>query len=252
LIGPDNHTFTHWNTGSTNTTITVSFLGVYTAYYEPSAPDWFNGLVGYWKLDEGNGTIAADSSGNNNNGTLQNGPIWVDGKYVKALSFDGTDDYVSIGSSSSLEFSQQFTVACWAKVEDSTGDHQVILAQNYGYSDIYGIEYQPDGHTPQFFVGTSSGVRQYAVSSLVVQFGEWVHLVGCFDGSSVRIYVNGTLRGTTDLIGSIDIKDKPIQLGAHTEPSDRNWFRGTVDNVMIYNRALSADEVMAHYLFPPP
>lgn len=92
---------------------------------------YLQGLVGYWRLDEGSGTTAGDSSGNNNNGIIY-GATWVDGKIEKALNFDGNDDYISIAHSPSLEFSDSVTVAGWIKIEGTTGDHQVILAKHYG------------------------------------------------------------------------------------------------------------------------
>jgi len=208
------------------------------------------GLVGYWKFDERNGTIAFESSTNDNHGLIY-GATRVEGKYEKALHLDGVDDYVYIGSSSSLVFSQSVTVACWVKVDSVTGDHQVILAQNYAASNAYTLEFQPDGHTPQFCIHISSGEHRYAVSNVVTQFGEWNYLVGTYDGSVVRIYLNGILRGAGELPGSINVEDKPIQIGAHTATWDRNWFKGTIDNLMIFNRALSSEEVVALYTSPP-
>lgn len=92
--------------------------GVDPAMYEVGTnlklSPFVRGLVGYWSFDEGQGTTAYDASGFGNNGTLTNGPTWVDGKVGKALSFDGVDDYVSISISSVLNV-QKLTVLVWSK-----------------------------------------------------------------------------------------------------------------------------------------
>jgi len=206
-----------------------------------------SGIVGYWRFDEGAGTIAFDSSKNNNHGLLVNGPLWVNGKYCKALSFDGIDDYVRIEASPSVKISNTVTVAAWVKIEGTTNDHQVILAQNYGDESSYVLEFQPNGQTPQFCVLNSYGKRADAISNITIQFGEWVHLVGTYDGVTVRLYVNGALIGTKGLFGPIDVENQPVQIGAHTASWDRNWFNGIIDEVMLYNRAMNAEEIKALY-----
>jgi hypothetical protein len=74
-----------------------------------------SGLAGYWKFDEGSGTVASDSSNNGNTGTLVNGPQWVDGIRGNALTFDGVDDYVDVLDSNNLDVSQSITIEAWVK-----------------------------------------------------------------------------------------------------------------------------------------
>jgi hypothetical protein len=205
-------------------------------------------LVGYWNFDEGTGTIAHDSSGNNNDGTIY-GATWTSGKYGNALQFDGIDDYVFIENSPSLQISQSITVAAWIRVEGITGDHQIILGKWYGYEKYpsYVLEMQPDGQTAQFCIFNSTGARSDAVSSVTIPIGEWAYIVGTYDGHTVKIYVNGVLVGTSELCGPINVENQPVLIGAHTAWWDRNWFNGIIDEVKVYNRALSAEEVWAEY-----
>ena len=213
-----------------------------------SPSNLFAGLVGYWKFDEGSGTVAYDSNEFNNIGILENGLTWVDGKYGKALYFDGIDDYVFVSSSSSLQFSDAITVACWAKVSERTGDYQVIFSHNWnGYRSCYLLEFQPDSVTPQFAAITSDRAKRYAISKVKVQNGEWSHLVGVFDGHSVKIYVNGVLTGENSLTGTLDVINKPVAIGCHLVPGDRNWFKGIIDEVLVFNRALTSEEVKILY-----
>lgn len=199
------------------------------------------GLVAYWDLDEGTSDTVGDSSGNGNNGTRY-GATWVDGRAGEALDFDGLDDYVQVPDDPSLDLSDAATVAAWVRVAGSTGDHQIIVSKWYGPPYSYILEFQPDGATPQFVTWTSAGT-QFAVSDVTVPFEEWVFLAGTYDGSVARIYVNGALTGEVAQSGTISIGTQPLLLGAHTASGDRNWFKGTVDEVAIYDRALSAEEI---------
>jgi hypothetical protein len=201
-----------------------------------------------WKLDDGQGTIAFDSSGLGNHGVI-NGPTWVNGIVGKALQFDGSNDLVSIGSSDSLKVST-VSVAGWLKIKGITGDHQIILTCDTLSNTKYTLEMKPDGRTPQFAVHNPSGTPIYAISSTLLSFDEWTFVVGTFDGSTVKIYINGVLTGSSPLSSTINIQDETIQLGEHKVPSDRNWLYGTIDSVMVFNRALTATEVTALFNNP--
>lgn len=208
------------------------------------------GLVGYWRFDEGSGAIAFDSSINNNHGILVNGPLWVDGKYGKALEFDGASNYVKVEDSSSLHMTDAVTVMAWTRVDGATGDYQIICARWYGYGGeailSFVLEFRPDGNTPWFRVRTTSN-DQAAISNRSIAYGEWAHIAGTYDGNIVRIYVDGALVGSTSLSGPINLGVQPIVIGAHSSAGDRNFFKGAIDNVMVYNRALTAEEVQAVY-----
>jgi hypothetical protein len=184
---------------------------VYTAYYEPSEPDWFNGLVGYWKLDEENGTIAGDSSGNSNNGTLQNGPGWVDGKYGKALSFDGTDDYVTIQDSASLRV-QSFSIAAWVymtvrpyQAGHPSHLHVCIVNKLHYYNTAtiagYKLDFEyPTSTNDTLVISIGDGVAQRfllqynSINDLTLS--QWHQIVGTYDGSTAKIYIDGQLKAT--------------------------------------------------------
>ena len=87
--------------------------------------------VGSWSFDEGTGTIANDSSGNNNNGTLYNGPIWEEGQVNKALSFDGSNDYVDCGNDESLNITDKITIEAWVKLANKEFIHYTIVNKNF-------------------------------------------------------------------------------------------------------------------------
>ncbi len=206
--------------------------------------------VAVWHLDEGNGTTASDSSGNGNNGTL-NGATWTTGCISdNCLSFDGLNDYVSVQNSASLQLSDSVTISAWVNVRGSTGDHQIIVAKWYEGSSAstlsYILELRPDGITPQTVVNTNIGTET-AISNSTIPFDNWIFLTGTYDGSKIKIYVNGTLTGSKNWSGPIIVGNQSLLIGAHTHPSDRNWFNGTIDEVSIYNYAKTPEEILEDY-----
>jgi hypothetical protein len=157
-----------------------------------------------------------------------------------------------VESSPSIVIHQYVSVECWIRVSGPTGDHQILLTQNTESIAHYTLEIQPDGRTLQFAVHPH-GQNVYAVSQVQTNFGEWAHIVGTYDGNTVYIYVNGNSTGSAPCVGQLDVVDFPIWVGSHTPNAwwDRNWFNGTIDNLMLYNRVLTEEEVLAHYLYPP-
>ena len=111
-------------------------LFVFSFALTAHAQDITTGLIGHWKFDEISGTTATDSSGNNNNGTLTNGPTWTTGKINNALSFDGTDDYVNAGNPPSLNLTSSFTLSAWVYSNNMSGDRDIITKVGSG-ADYY-------------------------------------------------------------------------------------------------------------------
>jgi len=108
--------------------LAISYL-TYSTFSTKAQSSTDPSLVGLWHFDEGTGTTAADSSGNNNNGTLVNGPTWTTGKVGGALSFDGVDDYASLGTSGMPSGSQPFSISVWMKKDPALGSgHRRALA----------------------------------------------------------------------------------------------------------------------------
>ena len=211
----------------------------------------FSNLVMYLTLDEGSGNIAYDYSGNNNNGTLYDAnstnydgntpPQWVDGKFGKALSFDGIDDIVNVSSSSTLN-SPNFTLIAWINLKN--------LGSGY-WSTIFDKEYQyyvgvySDGHIG-FWVGNgNSWINDLQTSPNIISAGNWYHIAIVYNGS-MYVYVNGELKAGPKS-SSYGINNNPLQLYGRINPAFYNqWANGTLDEVRIYNRALSDQEILSH------
>ncbi|RLC40566.1 MAG: hypothetical protein DRH44_08365, partial [Candidatus Coatesbacteria bacterium] len=196
-----------------------------------------NGLVGYWKFDEGSGTSAYDSSGQGNNGTLVNGPSWVDGKIGDALKFDGSNDYVStplnIDQSGS---SQGVTMVAWVyPTSTSSGRHEMISSDNGGYD----WSLLREGGT--WYVFTGENTRSTGFS---VDLNQWQHVVAVFiPGTGVKFYKNG--QETTISYISYDTSDGNIRIGCRSGGGE--YFGGIIDEVAIYKRVLSDSEIQLLY-----
>ena len=196
-------------------------------------------LVGYWKFDEGSGSVAYDSSGNNNNGTIH-GATWTTGRLGSALQFDGTD-YVDCGSDSSLNISGSngITYEAWIYPYE-WGNDGTIVRRGYNTDlDINnGVEFR------WYLRGVGSVTKPVSDYSL----NTWYHIVGTYDGSTMNLYINGENVASAPAIGTIspeDSPDSPVYIGR--EPKSGDYFKGIIDEVRIYKKALSAEEVLAHY-----
>lgn len=211
-----------------------------------------SGLAGYWPLDNGSGTSATDASTNGNTGTLTNGPTWTTGQIGSAVDFDGTDDSVNIGTDSSLVFTTVETVSAWVYMDALPGSGTtgtIFYKYSSGDSNYYyslGIFNNAGPIKVRFSTG-GGGAATDSTSS--VSAGQWYHIVATFNRPTVSIYINGILDKTgTDNVASFASGSGTARIGGITS----NYFNGKIDDVRVYNRALSADEVAQLYRLNAP
>ena len=217
-----------------------------------------SGLVGYWKFDEGSGTVAADSSGNANNGTLLNGPAWTQGKINGALSFDGSDDYVNMGNASALRFenTNPFTLSAWYKFNVTSfgaGDDQGLIAkENTGGSlPGYKLAIEADAaNDPWSFIMRDINSRRLEVQFPRPNNTDWHYISVIYDGSSnasgVSVYIDGMSQPKTVITNTLSVSianSSPFLVGQFFG----DYFDGSIDEVRVYNRALTEAEVKALY-----
>ncbi|MHC4113618.1 MAG: cellulase family glycosylhydrolase, partial [Planctomycetota bacterium] len=201
-------------------------------------------LVGHWKLDENQGSTAADSSGKGNDGTLGGNPQWVAGKYGSALTFDG-DDYVDLGNPSVLDFgTSDFTLCAWVK---NPGGNNVIAK---GGDQSGGIRYALQvGTTVQLLVDDNSNKVSVSGGSGLGD-GEWHHVAGAKDGGVLRVYIdsgevaNGSLPYSPyDLSGTSQHNAYIGALWQHQDNMLGDFYTGSIDDARIYTWALSSGEL---------
>jgi len=215
----------------------------------PGAPTPDPSLVAHWKLDEGSGTAASDSSGNGNDGTL-NGPTWVAGRVGSALSFDGTSDYVDVPDDDTLDLTTGATVMGWVKVDATTGYVQVLVSKWFAcpgeWESAWVFEMEPDGITARWSTTIGTGFDML-LSNSTVPLGTWFHYAATYDGSVKKIYINGQETASRAVPGTLGTNSNPLEIGRNAFvtclPEQRNWFKGTLDDIRIYNRALTAQEI---------
>ena len=205
--------------------------------YSPYLP----GLAAAWDFDEEEGTTLPDRSGNANHGTLQNGISWSGGHTGNGLCFDGVDDYVLVPASSSLDINTQgITLSLWTWMAYAPNDLPGAFGPLYdSESDTY-VLYEDKGiHELRFKVTTTVSAERPGIRGSELSAGEWVHLAGVYDGARAMIYVNGELKDSHPLTGTV----KPGQI-ATIGKTGGAYFKGKIDDIQIYNRGLNPDEIL--------
>ncbi|MBL7189187.1 MAG: hypothetical protein ISS70_22900 [Phycisphaerae bacterium] len=197
-------------------------------------------LVGWWKLDEGSGTLAADSSGNGNDGTL-NGPVeWVDGHDGKALSFNGPYNYVLVQDSPSLDMTDAITIAAWIN-PNWTGNNRILQKSSGGGDNQYRLLKEWGDNMVFHLPGLSPDRLEFPG---LPPIGEWTHLAGVYDGSRMIVYYNGEIAGEQDSSGDLGTSDGTLTIGTKHETAPAgDEYHGMLDDIRIYNRGLSQSEI---------
>ena len=204
------------------------------------------GLVGYWTFNEGTSTVALDYSGNKNKGTLTGGSTWVNGKQGKALNFDGGNDYVDMGDPASgiLDFGTgDFTVSVWAKSSNYLTGRGIVSKGLYWTSPGPGYTITHISNPLRVYFNTYDGTTQAYISSGIGPTYDWTHFVGVRRGANIEFWVNGSRVGTA--VAPTGSLSNASSLTIGSGPNG-NWS-GTADEVRIYNRALTAGEIMKLY-----
>lgn len=216
------------------------------ALYRAEAPAEATAPVGWWKLD-GN---ADDSSAAGLNGTPTGGPTWVAGVLGEAMELDGIDDYVDCGNPPSLDFgSGDFTVSAWIRM--TTIERGTVYAK--GGDNSGGIRYtlaMGESNNNKMTLTTDDDVtKAQARGATVVNDGVWHHVVGMRSGNTAHVYVDGALDGSIGLPDGYDLSGTSQQnalIGAITSHPDGaliKFFAGTLDDVRVYDKALSDTEI---------
>lgn len=216
------------------------------------------GLVGYWSFNEGKLTSATDFSGKGNVGTLTNmeSSDWINGKIGKALDFGGTDEYVDVGNSASLTAgvsSTNHSIFAWVKTT-ATGRNAILAASDTSagpavFNGSPGIAFGDSGTRLQLYIGSGGG-GNWRYSSTNISDGVWHHVGYTIDSSyNLTFYLDGATNGTsTNSSGFQFPAGNKFVIGTDWYSNAvYSPFMGSVDEVRVYSRALSATEVASLY-----
>ncbi len=201
--------------------------------------------VGMWLFDEGSGNVAKDSSGNKNDGTLENGPKWVDGKFGKALSFGGVDDFVG-GTNPIINTADPFTVAGWVKLSTfvSTDRGNIIVGNYNGRWKGYYLNVKSNGR-PNLCVGRQSDTTvKEATSPDAITLNAWYYIVGVYDGTGPKVYVNGVLKNS-QAYSPVEPETANTRIGGGQWNPPRAQVTGPIDEVAIFNVVLEESDIQA-------
>ena len=212
--------------------------------------DLTEGLVLHHTYDEGQGTLAADASGNGHDGEISN-PDWVDGKFGQALQFggDGSDAYVTVESTDALNVNE-CTFMAWIYADNWDGTRQIVGKSVHGGCagrTQYGLF--SEGGVFKLRFETASG--RVDITTDLPTTGEWINVAFTNDGETATIYINAEAAAEGEVPGTLNANDDPWRIGQDCERLNY-VFAGAIDDVRLWNRALSGDEIVMGQDSPTP
>jgi Concanavalin A-like lectin/glucanases superfamily/Bacterial Ig-like domain/Bacterial Ig domain len=201
-----------------------------------------DGLVAGYGLDEGNGTTAADASGNGNDGAISGATWRTEGRIGAALSFDGVDDMVTVPDAGSLDLTTGMTLSAWVNPDQLNGAWRTVLFKDGSGDLVYGLYAQEGAALPAGSLSVGGAPRILRGTSQL-PLSTWSHLAYTYDGATERLYVDGTLVANVARSGSIATSNGALRIGRNTHFGEA--FRGLIDELRVYDRALSQAEIQA-------
>jgi len=234
--------------------ISLMFVGIGYAKIDPES------VVGIWLLDEGTGEVATDSSGNGNDGTLENNPEWGEGKLDKALEFDGKDDYVEVPDTESLDITDNITILGWVypnfygqsdAKEPIAGDGSSAnilskMVDQASYIGPFWWEYRNSGNLNAYFAAVpASTYLTPTIPDLPVD--KWSHIAGTYDSSKgiANVYLDATLVDTQSNPNFGPLK-AGVELVLGTGKGTGQYgkcFNGKLDDVAIFHSVLTENDI---------
>ncbi|GFE60844.1 LamG-like jellyroll fold domain-containing protein, partial [Geobacter sp. AOG2] len=197
------------------------------------------GLVAAYAFNEGTGTTVADASGNGLNGTIS-GASWVAGKDGNALSFNGVNNLVTVPASNVLDLTTGMTLEGWVYPTNSSGKWGCVLMKETSNFYAYGLYISPANHPVVFMVINGSEHGFEVPTNLTAN--TWSHLAATYDGTTLSVYVNGILKGSETISATIPASSGALRIGGNSIWATE-YFTGIIDNVRIFDRALTNAEI---------
>jgi regulation of enolase protein 1 (concanavalin A-like superfamily) len=229
----------YWRIDEQNTDGTVSKGDIWRFRTLPSTPITDPALVGWWKLDDDSGTIVLDWSGQGNHGTIVGDPQWILGYDDGALSLDGFDDCVNCGDPNSFNITNVISILAWIKANSAgNGANQSYVMKGNSGAEGYGLRHSATNDL-QFRTANGINVQTPVNSSFN---GVWHHLAGTYDRSQLMLYVDGELQANISAAGDISTSSYNLNIGREAV-GNRYLYDGAIDDVRVYSRALTEDEI---------
>jgi hypothetical protein len=208
-----------------------------------------HGPAGYWRLGERAGGTAADASGKGNNGTYVNGVALglagpLAGDPDRSAGFDGVNDYVNVPSSPTLAITGDLTIEAWVKPSDYNGYHGIVGKTAANLPAPYDFYLADGSGVPRFYRGSTGSYGAVSAAG-APQPGQWSHVAVVMQGTTVTHYLNGAPNGSGTIVAATADAGTPLRVGNRDDLFVP--FRGGLDEVAIYDHALSEAEIKADY-----
>ncbi|MFC5815146.1 LamG-like jellyroll fold domain-containing protein [Nonomuraea harbinensis] len=200
-----------------------------------------SGLVAAYGMDEGAGTSVSDSSGHNNTGTAT-ATSWQNGKYGKALSFNGTSSWVTVEHATSLRLTTGMTLSAWVN-PTTVANWRSVVGKELQTGGASYLLYASDGTAPTIWAQTDPDSETIANGRSALPVNAWSHLAATYDGTRLRLFVNGQQANETEVSGDLFDDGSPLRIGGNAIWGE--YFSGLIDEVRIYQRAQTAAEIQA-------
>jgi hypothetical protein len=200
-------------------------------------------LVAGYGFDEGAGPTTADASGHGNTGTITNATWTTAGKFGKALSFNGTSARVTVPDAPELQLTTAMTLEAWVNPSVVSSAWRDVI---YKGRDNYYLEATSSSSARPAAGGTFNAGPLYGTTALAANV--WAHLAATYDSATLRLYVNGVQASSVARTGNIATSINPLQIGS--DSFFGQYFAGTIDEVRVYNRALTAGEIQTDMATP--
>ena len=203
------------------------------------------GLVAAYSFDEGAGTTVTDLSGNGNTGTLSN-TLWTNsGKYGNALVFNGTNSRVTINDAPSLHLTSAMTLEAWVNPSTVPNAWEDVI---YKGNDNYYLEGTSDRSGVPAAGATVGSTDATILGTAPLPVNTWTHLASTYDGTALRLYVNGVQVSAQAISGNLLTSTTPLQIGS--DSLFGQYFAGMIDEVRVYNVALNQTQIQADMATP--
>jgi hypothetical protein len=225
--------------GNTNTNdFTLSFSVAQTAVA---------GLVAAYSFNEGSGTSVSDASGKGHTGTISRATWNSQGKFGNALTFNGVNSWVTVADANDLDLTTGMTLEAWVfptAAATATTWRNVLIKERSG-GEVYNLYADIDTHVPVAYVvrSASPGTPVDVSGTAQISLNTWTHLAATYDNATLRLYVNGTLVRSSAVSGALLTSTGALRIGGNSVWGE--FFQGIIDEVRVYNHALTQAEIQA-------
>jgi hypothetical protein len=218
----------------------TDFLIAFTVA-DPTPPP--AGLVAAYGFDEASGTNAFDASGNNLTGTVNGATRTASGRFGGALSFNGTNSTVTVASAAPLDLTTGMTLEAWVNPSSLGSAWRNVIIKERPNGEVFNLYAHTDSGRPVAYIVRASAPNapQDVQGSTAIPLNSWTHLAVTYDGSVLRLYVNGAEAGNRTVSGSLVTSTGALRIGGNSVWGE--YFTGLIDEVRVYNRALTPAEI---------